>query len=221
MIERDMDAFAASLYGDRTPPTRGEWWRRFRRFGLPVVAVIAIVVAIAVVTDLPQHESLAGERSSAASLISEVNGDVKPCAYAMGESNTIYRRWLQGYLTASDRSKVPQLLSQDADACSFTSANINSLSTIEEPGSGVGKYLANVISFALDWTTSDALGAIEDFSRLAARRDDKAASADLRHRAMNLMTDRRDALRALAAAERYLKGPLPALDLPKVEIPAT
>lgn len=219
--DREMDAFAESLYGDRVPPSRGDWWRRFRRFGLPVIAVIAIVVAIAIVTDLPQHQSLAGERSTAASLISQINGDVEPCAYAMRESTTIYRDWLRNNLTASDRAKVPQLLSQDADACSFTSSNINSLSTIEEPGTGVGKYLANVISFSLDWCSSDALGAIEDFSRLTAHPGDQRARADLRQRATYLMTDRRDALGALAGAERYLKGPLPGLDLSRIEIPAS
>lgn len=216
-----VDAFAATLYGDRTPPTRGDWWRRFRRFGLPAFAVIAIIVAIAAITDLPQHLSLAGERSTAASLVGEVNGDVQQCAYAMREADTIFRRWREDDLSAADRHKVPSLLSQDADACSFTSSSINSLATIEEPGTGAGKYLADMLSFSVDWTTSDALGAIEDFSRLTIHPDNKRANSDLRRRAKYLSADRRDALRALADAERYLKGSLPELALPRIEIPAT
>jgi hypothetical protein len=220
MTERpDMDAFAASLYGDRVPPTRADRWKWFRRVGLPVIAVVAIIVAIAVVTDLPQRQSLAGERSTAASLITEVNGDVKTCAYAMGESVTIYRDWIRRNLSASDRSRVPSLLSQDAEACSFTSSSINDLSQIEEPGTGAGKYLANVLSFSMSWTTSDALGAIEDFSRLTAHPNNKRAADDLRDRAKYLAVDRGDALGALKDAERYLKGPLPALGLPKIAIP--
>ena len=76
----EMDAFAASLYGDRVAPTRRDRWLRFRRVGLPLLAVVLIIVAVAVATDLPHNESLAGERSSASYLITLVNGYIEPCA---------------------------------------------------------------------------------------------------------------------------------------------
>ncbi|MGA8296772.1 MAG: hypothetical protein WB770_06995 [Acidimicrobiales bacterium] len=217
--KREMDAFAASIYGDRVPPTRADRWRRFKRVGLPFLAIVVIIVAVAVVTDIPRHESLAGERSAAAYLVSLVNGDVKPCAVAMTESAYVFRRWQQRQLNAPDRSLASTLLTQDADACSFTADSINKLSQIEEPGTGAGKYLARVIGDALSWTTSDALGAIEDFSRLAANPKNSRAAADLHARKEFLATDRGAALVAMVDAERYLKGPLPKLNIPAVRVP--
>lgn len=217
--KRQMDAFAASIYGDHVPPTRAERWQRFKRVGLPALAIAAIVVAIAVVTDLPKHQTLASERVAAASLVNEVNSDIGQCAYAMTEAATIYRRWLDGNISASDRSEAPGLLSQDADGCSFTSDNIYNLASIEQPGTGAGKYLSNVVGLAVQWTSGDALGAIEDFGLLIAHPHDAQAVRYLRLNANALASDREHALNAIADAERYLRGPLPRLKLPEEKIP--
>lgn len=219
-----MDAFAASLYGDRVIPTRAARWKRFRRIGLPALAVAAIVVAIAVVTDLPQHQTLAGERVAAASLVDEVNSDINQCTYALTkEATPIYRDWLTGNLTSVDRSEVPSLLSQDAEGCSFASSSgdIDNLASIEQPGTGAGKYLALVVGDAVSWTSSDALGVIEDYELLTARAHDARAESYLRQNARNLALDRQHALNAIADAEHYLHGTLPALKLPAEKIPGT
>jgi hypothetical protein len=216
--KREMDPFAASLYGDRVKPTRADRWRRFQRIGLPSLAIVGIVVAVAVVTDLPHNESLTGERSSAAYLVSLVNGYIKPCTVAATESASIFRQWQRGELSATDRSEVPTLLSQDADACSYTSGDINDLSQLEEPGTGAGKWLALMIGDALSWTTSDALGAIDDLSQLISNSKGSGAAADLRSREKYLRIDRSEALGAVADAERYLKGTLPALEIPAIRI---
>jgi hypothetical protein len=219
-VKREMDPFAASLYGDRVVPTRAERWRRFLRFGLPLLAIVLVIVAVAVATDLPHNESLASERSSASYLVSLVNSYILPCTTATTESASIFRQWQQGRLSASDRSQAPTLLSQDADACSYTSDDINNLSQLEEPGTGAGKYLALMIGDTLSWTTSDALGAIDDFSLITANPKDANAAADLRSREKFLAIDRGEALGAVSDAERYLKGTLPALKIPAIRISA-
>ena len=129
----------------------------------------------------------------------------------MHESDEIFGQWWRGQLSATDRSKVPTLLNQDADACSFTSDGINNLSQLEEPGTGAGKYLALMIGDLLSWTTSDALGAIEDFVQLTANPKNSRAVADLRGRAKDLAIDRSETLRAVSDAAHYLKGSLPTL----------
>jgi hypothetical protein len=219
--KRQMDAFAASIYGDRVRPTRADRWKRFKRIGLPVLAVTAIVVAIAVVTDIPQHQTLASERVAAASLVDEVNSDIGQCTYAMNEATTIYRRWVDGNITASDRSEAPGLLSQDADGCSFTSDNIYNLASIEQPGTGAGKYLSNVVGLAVQWTSGDALAVMEDFGLLIANPHDSDAVRYLHENAIALAADRKSALTAIADAERYLHGQLPRLKLPAESIPGT
>ncbi len=219
-----MDVFSASLYGDRVIPTRAERWKRFRRIGLPALAIAAIVAAIAVVTDLPQHQTLTSERVAAASLVDEVNSDVNQCTYALTQEATpIYRDWLKGNLSSANRAQVPSLLSQDAEACSFASSSgdIDNLASIEQPGTGAGKYLALVVGDAVSWTSSDALGVIEDYELLTAHAHDALAEKYLRENARNLARDRESALKAIAAAEHYLHGTLPALKLPGEKIPGT
>jgi len=180
---------------------------------------IAIVIAAAAVTDLPTHESLASQTTSGAALLTEVNNDVAPCAFSLKEVNTIYRDQLAGTLSASDLSRVPSLLQDDAAACSFTSDNINDLADIEEPGTGAGRYLSQVVSLAQTWTTSDALGAVDDLIALEANPHDQTAARDLATRQIYLTSDRHGALAALTDADNYLHGTLPALQIPAVSLP--
>jgi hypothetical protein len=218
MKPRQPDLLAQAVYGDRAarrPVRTGRW----KRTGLPIAVGVAIVIAVAVITDLPTNETLAGQASAGASLLKEVNDDVAPCAFSMNEANTIFRDQLAGTLTASDRSRVPSLLQDDAAACSFTSDNINDLADIEEPGSGAGRYLAEVVSLSQTWTTSDALGAIDDVIDLEANPHDEIAARDLAARQNFLSSDRRAALTALTEADQYLHGSLPSLQIPAVELP--
>lgn len=215
---RQPDAFALAIYGDR-PGSKRLSWQQWKRVGLPVTVAIAIVIAAAVITDLPKHETLAGQTQAGAALLQEVNSDVNPCAFSLKEANTIYRAQLRSTLTPSDRSRVPSLLQDDAAACSFTSDNINDLADMEEPGTGAGRYLAQVISLAQTWTTSDALGAVDDFISLEANPHDGAAARDLAARQIFLTSDRRAARSALVDADRYLHGSLPALAIPEVTLP--
>ena len=218
--QKRFDAFAQTIYGNQPTKTRAERWRSWKRTGLPVVAVILIVVVVAVITDLPSHESLAGERSQAAALVTEVNSYLEPCVYSLKtEASPVFRQWLANTLDASDRAKTPALLTDDASACSFTSDNINNLSQIEEPGTGAGKYLSLVVGIALTWSTSDALATIEDMLLFVHGQHTQAAILDLRRRDSSLASDRRQALSAMDEARRYLKGGLPNLNMPTLKVP--
>ncbi|HWD24820.1 MAG TPA: hypothetical protein VG368_05110 [Acidimicrobiales bacterium] len=218
MTPRQPDAFAKALYPEKRPTARTRW-RRWRHARLPVAAAIGIVIAAGVITDLPRHDSLAGQLTAGTTLLNEVNNDIAPCAFSLNEAVTIYRQKLEGRLARSDRARIPSLLQDDAAACSFTSDNINNLAGIEEPGSGAGRFLTQVVSLTQTWTTSDALGAIDDFISLDANPHDRAAASDLRLRQRVLATDRRAALTALASANAYLHGTLPKLKMSTVTLP--
>lgn len=219
MRKRPADPLALAVYGEERSLPRQERWRRWKRTGLPIVAAVAIVVASAVIIDLPSPPSLAGERSAATSVIGEVNSDVTPCAFGVGEAATLWRDVRRGSLSAAERAKVPGLLQDDADACSFTSGNINDLSDIDEPGTGIGKYLAQVVAVAETWTTSDALGAIDDVIDLTSAPSPagaRSATRDLVTRNGYLSADRRAARAALADASNAVHGGIPTLAIPVV-----
>jgi hypothetical protein len=215
---RQFDAFSATVYGDREVRTRAQRWLSWKRTGLPVTAAIAVIVVIAVITDLPTHQSLAGQRVDATGLISEVNSGLKPCVFSLQEANKIFGERQAGELSPGDRGRVPSLLADDAGACSFTSDNINNLSGIEEPGTGAGRFLSLVVGDAMTWTTSDALGAIDDMILITHRSHSARAAVDLHQRNTNLAADRQSALKALAQAESYLKGSLPSLLMPAITL---
>lgn len=219
MKRRQPDAFATAVYGDRPSVSWRDRWRRWQRIGLPLTVGAVVVVAVAVVGDLPHHESIAAQRVAATSLLSEVNTDLNPCTFSINEANTIYRDELAGKLSTVDRGRVPSLLGDDAAACSFTSDNVNDLADIEEPGSGAGKWLSQVVSLSQTWTTSDALGAIDDLISLTDNPRDASARGDLLLRQRLLTSDRHAAMQAMAGASHYLDGGLPPLKIPAVTLP--
>ena len=70
-------------------PTKQRIWDRHRRLAI-AVAVLAIV-AVMVVTDLPTSTSRASDISAERSVMSELNTDVSPCAYAIDQALGIWR----------------------------------------------------------------------------------------------------------------------------------
>lgn len=193
------------------------WYRRW-----PVWAAVAVVVAGAsVISDLPQRASLQDKVSSAASVVKQVNSDVHPCAYAAYQSFSIYHGISTGTFPASDRGYVPGYLRDDQQACSFASGTIYGMSTITLPNSNVGNDLSSLIKAELEWSTSDAVGAIVDIATLVKTPGDTKARQDLDKREQRLASDRATAEGQLRSAERTLQNsPLPALNLPKLPVPS-
>ena len=157
----------------KAPPT--PWYRRRRALLVTVAAIV--VLAITVVSDLPVHSSLAADASAGQSVMSEVNADVGPCAFAVKESFSIHADQVAGSLSSSDQREASSLLRDDLAACSFTDDSIFELSNIEVPGSAAGKRLGEVVDTVTLWATSDALGAISDLETLLdqAERPERAA----------------------------------------------
>jgi hypothetical protein len=188
----------------------------YRRRAWLVSAALVVVVAVAVLTDLPQHASRVGQISDDTNVMSQVNTDIGPCSYALGESLTIYRDLNARTLTSSQINQVPGLLREDQSACSFTDDSIYQLSTIDIPGSASGKYMGQVVSTVTLWATSDALAAIEEIQAINSNPADTTARERLSHFERMLARDRAQAESELGAADSLLQTHLPALNLAQV-----
>ena len=206
---------------DAAPVTKKEpIWQRHRR--LAIVAAVLVIALITVLTDLPTSTSRASDIAAERSVMSEVNSDLQPCAYAVRQAVGIWALEVHHQLSAAERAPTPGLLSDDQSACSFTNQSIYDLTTnIQVPGTTAGKDLGDLIATATLWTTSDALRAIEDVQTLMSDPNDVAAVRNLSKEERVLASDRRTALAEEKAADRDLGTDLQPVDLPPVPAAAT
>ena len=200
---------------ETTAPAKAPLWQRHR--GLLIVLVVLVIVLITVLSDLPVSTSRADDISAERSVMSEVNTDLAPCALAIHQAIGIWNLQAAHELTPADRAPTPGLLSDDQTACSFTSENIYDLTTnIQVPGTAAGKDLGQVVATATLWTTSDALGAIEDVQTLMSDPGNTAARHSLAKEEGQLAADRATALSQEEAADHTLDTSLQPVDLPVV-----
>jgi hypothetical protein len=191
-----------------------------RRRGAAIAVAVAVIALITVLTDLPGPTSQASDLTAERSVMSEVNSDLKPCAYAIHQALGIWKLETEHRLSAAARAPTPGLLSDDQSACSFTSEGIYDLTNMQVPGTSAGKELGDLIATATLWTTSDALQAIEDVQTLMTDPKDVAAAHNLSKAAAVLRSDRQRALADERAADRDLATRLSQVDLPVVTVPA-
>lgn len=201
--------------GPGTPPLPPFGKRPWYRSGAIIaVAAVAVVVGASVIADLPKHNSTAQQASQATTVIKSVDTGIHPCTYAVSEAFSLYQSEEQGTLTASERSQVPGLMNDDAQACSFANQGVVNISTITLPNSPAGRELGTVIDTVYKWMTSDAVGAMDDLETLLSDPHDAAAKSDLAKEERLLAADRTSADRGIKTVERALGGahvPDPAL----------
>jgi hypothetical protein len=196
------------------PPKRAPIWERRR--GLVIGLAVAAVVLITVLSDLPVSTSRASDISAERSVMSEVNTDLAPCAYAIHQAIGIWKLQAARQLTPADRSPTPGLLGDDQSACSFTNEDVFDLTNVQVPQTTAGKQLGQMVATATLWTTSDALRAIEDVQTLLNDPGNGTALHSLSTAESQLAADRGSALAHEEAADRALDTHLPPVDLPIV-----
>ena len=194
-------------------------WQRHRR--LAIAAAVLVIALITVLTDLPTSTSRASDIAAERSVMSEVNSDLQPCAYAVRQALGIWVLQAHHQLSAADRAPTPGLLSDDQSACSFTNQGVYDLSNIQVPGTPAGKELGQLLATAMLWTTSDSLRAIEDVQTLMNQPNDAGAVRDLSREEAQLAADRRNALADETAADRDLDTHLQPVNLPAIAATAT
>ena len=201
-------------------PTEAKPTPWYRRRNVVIAAVVALVLAVTVLTDLPVGTSRAQDAANGRSVIQQLNTDLGPCSLAVHQALGIWVLEAAHTLTPSQKAGTPGLLSDDQAACSFTNQSIYDLSNIEVPGTPAGKHLGNLISTVTLWATADALRAIEDVQILMSNPTDASTLADLALQEGRLAGDRRKALAQEAAADNALGTRLPPPDLPVLPQPA-
>lgn len=215
-----MSADALDDAGAVAPPavaSREPW---YRRRSVLLVGGIALVVAIAVLTDLPTPTSHAADLASAAAFVKEVNTDLRPCGFALEEAFSFREDQLRGSLSATDRATVPSLLSDDAVACSYIDPSITDLTSLESPETTAAQPIGQMVATATVWVTADALGAIEAVEELWSHPGDATAAAALRHYTTLLARDRLAARAAVGQADTQLDTHRLTVDLPTVTVPS-
>jgi len=199
--------------------SRGSWLQRHR--SLAIAGTLAVIAVITVLTDLPVSTSRASDIGAERSVMSEVNGDLAPCALALHQAVGIWT--LQGAhrLTPGQRAPTPGLLGDDQTACSFASESIADLADIQPPGTTAGKHVGDMLATAMLWTTSDALRAIEDVQTLMSTPNDATALRSLAKEEIQLSADLDTAIAQERAADRTLRTRLQPVDLPAVTVPTS
>lgn len=198
-------------YGGRPrQPQPPRFWRR-RPF--LVGAAVAVVLAVAVVTDIPLSSTPTTRLSDATGTIKEIANDVAGCNAALGEAFTIYRGIAAGTLTKGQRAESTSILSDDANGCSYTNQSIVDLASMGLPQVSIGKNLSHIAGRALAWADPDGLQAIDDIATLLAHPHQAKAAADLRQQIHQLGVDRAAALADKHRLAVELHGTLPPLGL--------
>lgn len=217
-VPPSIDDRLGPIPGFTLPPRNKRWYRRWALW----IVVGVVVVAVAVVSDLPTGQTNRQQASVVGAVVKEIATGVHPCAYAVNEAyNTFYVPAKHGTLSKASRAFATQYLDEDQQACSFESTAIFGMSTITVPNSPAGEQLNDVIRTTFKWATSDANGAILDIQTLVRHPTDPKALQDLQKRERRLASDRARTERDLRGAEADLHGAaLPGLGLPTFPDPA-
>jgi hypothetical protein len=191
----------------------GHW---YQRRALVWSVVVVVVIGVAVISDLPQHQSRQSQISGGTSVMKQINSDLAPCSYAVNEAFEIEADVIANSLSSANRARVPGYLRDDQDACAFTNSSINDLANLEVPGTNAGKELGDLVSTVTFWASSDALAAIESIQTLTSKPGNVTAGTDLATAERLMASDRAEAENQEAAANRILGTHLPALQLPEL-----
>jgi len=198
-------------------PDRPAW---YKHRSLVVAVVVAVILGVTIVSDLPQHTSRSQQIQEEATVVGEIQTYAAECIAAVKEAFGFYSDQQAGSLTASDRAAVPALLDEDQAACSFTSEYVYDLANIEVPGSAAGRDLGDVVAVVTLWVTSDALQAIDAITALMNAPRSSGQLRALAAAERLLASDRAKAGGDIAAADRALGGAsLPSLGLPSLPVP--
>jgi len=166
---------------------------------------VVVVLGVSIVTDLPSHMSPAQDAAEQNAYIDEINTDIAPCVYGVKESFNFYQEQVDGRLTSSDLSQVPELLVGDQTVCSFASEGIYDLTNnIDINMTAAGTHVNDMLGAIVLWTTSDALAAIEDIQYLFEHPHDGAKIQNLAKQEKLLRRDGATIQADFSAAEAAL-----------------
>jgi hypothetical protein len=193
----------------------------YRRRSVLLGASIVVIVAIAVVTDLPTPQSHASNVAAANAFMREVNADLRPCDYAVLEAYTFRQEQLDGTLSALNRAHLASQLDDDEIACSYVDPAVTDLTSLDSPGTTVAQPLGQMLATATLWVASDAQEAIGTIQSLSTDPTSGTQLATLAKETARLAKDRAGARASMATADELVATQLDEVNLPTVSVPAS
>jgi hypothetical protein len=201
--------------GGGAPPPAA--WYRHR--GVLLGAVIAVVLVIAVLTDLPTPQSHATNVAAANAFVYEVNQDLRPCDYAVQEAYVFHQEQLDGTLSTENRANLASQLNDDAVACSYVDPSVTDLTSLDSPGTTVAQPLGQMLATATIWVASDAQEAIGTIQSLFTDPTNAKDLATLARETRRLTRDRASARASMASADAMISAQLSEVNLPALTDP--
>ncbi len=196
---------------DGGPPPPPAW---YRRRSLLLGVGIAVVLAIAVLTDLPTSQSHASDVAAANAFVYEVNQDLQPCDYAVQEAYTFRQEQLNGTLSAENRAHLGSQLNDDAVACSYVDPSVTDLTSLDSPSTTASQPLGQMLAQSTLWVASDAQQAIGAIQTLSTDPTSASGLKILATETRHLATDRAIARASVVNADRVLRANLNQVNLP-------
>ena len=202
----------ASMLASSLGNVKAVW---YKRPWFLVTVTIVVVVAVSVITDLPQHVTKAQDASYQNASLKQINKDIAPCSYAVKQAFSFYEQRAAGTLSLSNHAVARKYLNEDQVSCSFAGAPVSDLTNnLQVTDTTAGRHIDTMLSVVVTWMTNDADASIADILYLFDHPGDKKHLRDLTTQQKYLVKDRTDALADLAAANELLGGRLIALKLP-------
>jgi hypothetical protein len=187
----------------------------YKRPWFLVTAVVVVIAAISIITDWPHRISTAEDAASQNATIKQINGDIKPCAFAVSETFRFYNENVAGQLTSSNLAQIPKQITDDRIACSFASGPVYDLTNnIQVVDTTAGKHIDRMLSVVERWMTANALASIEDIQYSFVNPGSTSKIGNLASEEVKLRKNRQLALSDVKSAEKVLGTRLLALKLP-------
>lgn len=208
--EYDPSTMAISSLTNRRVP-----W--YRRPWFLITAVVVVVAAISIVTDLPHPISVSQDIAAQNAVLAQMRSDVQECAYGVRESFSLFARYDAGSLSPSELATTKTYVAEDEVPCSFAGQPVYDLTqNIEITLTAAGKHV-DAAHTALDhWITGTALKAIEDIRQLLDDPTAPGVRANLAYQARELDQERATVLADIGQADRILGATLITPQLPVV-----
>lgn len=176
----------------------------YRRRSWVVAGLVLVVVAVAVITDLPRRNTPRFRREDLAGFISGLGSEVAQCNAGLHDAIVAYEE------ATSPHPKVPtstaaSFVQDGIAACSFTNAGVVALGSQQAPRTLLTLGVGHLPSQVGLWAALDAFSALQDLKVIVAHPSDAAARS--KYRAQVVALDRRrSVIEQMVARAQTLAG---------------
>lgn len=181
----DDPLFHEDAYNPATMPTsslstiKAVW---YKRPWFLITAVIVIVLAASVISDLPHPLSRAEDITAQRASVKEINSELRACVYALSEGESFYRQVHKGPVPSDHAAIIKNYLVQDVNTCSGASGQSDQLvSNIQVVATKAGKHVLQMQYDVAQWATIDAYHILLDIQTFMKSPHDAKNLQDLTH----------------------------------------